>query len=63
LPSLKTGEYACVDCGGVALEYDHRDYGRPVEVEPVCRSCNKRRGRAKWPQPREFKRIKHLEAA
>lgn len=36
----------CVDCGGVAYQYDHREYAKPLEVEPVCRSCNKRRGPA-----------------
>jgi hypothetical protein len=54
LPDLKTGLYACTDCGGVAHEYDHRDYGRPLDVQPVCRSCNKRRGTANWPSPSQF---------
>lgn len=54
LPNLKEGKHACVDCGGVAHEYDHRDYGRPFDVDPVCRSCNKRRGTAKWPEKRDF---------
>lgn len=54
LPSLKSGEYACTDCGGIALEYDHRDYGRPLDVVPVCRSCNKRRGTAIWPSQDQF---------
>lgn len=54
LPNLKSGEYACTDCGGVAHEYDHRDYGRPFDVEPVCRSCNKQRGTAVWPGPGRF---------
>lgn len=57
LPDLKSGSYACADCGDVAHEYDHRDYGRPLEVEPVCRSCNRRRGTAKWPLPQEFKLV------
>ena len=59
LPDLKTGEFACADCGGVALEYDHRDYGRPFDVTPVCRSCNKQRGTAVWPNDDrfQFKRI------
>lgn len=59
LPSLKSGDYACTDCGGIALEYDHRDYGRPLDVDPVCRSCNKQRGTAIWPSPERyaFKRI------
>ncbi|MEJ7746316.1 MAG: hypothetical protein WKF61_06115, partial [Luteimonas sp.] len=54
LPNLKTGEYACMDCGAVAVEYDHRDYGRPFDVDPVCRSCNKQRGTAIWPTAERF---------
>lgn len=34
----------CVDCGAQARDYDHRDYSRPLDVVPVCRSCNKLRG-------------------
>lgn len=34
----------CTDCGGRATDYDHRDYTRPLDVVPVCRSCNKLRG-------------------
>ena len=37
---------ACVDCGGKAFDYDHRDYSKPLDVQPVCRSCNQRRGPA-----------------
>lgn len=37
----------CADCGEPADGYDHRDYGKPREVEPVCRSCNTRRGPAR----------------
>lgn len=36
----------CADCGGGASEYDHRDYGRPLFVEPVCHACNVQRGPA-----------------
>lgn len=36
----------CVDCGHRATGYDHRDYYKPLEVEPVCRRCNHRRGAA-----------------
>ena len=39
----------CVDCGATASHYDHRDYSRPVEVDPVCHGCNLRRGTAKYP--------------
>ena len=37
-------DFHCVDCGGQATDYDHRDYGKPLQVDPVCRSCNKLRG-------------------
>lgn len=36
----------CVDCGRPADRWDHRDYRKPLEVEPVCRSCNWYRARA-----------------
>ena len=36
----------CVDCGDMARSYDHRDYMKPLEVEPVCVSCNNKRGPA-----------------
>ena len=34
----------CKDCGDSASQYDHRDYSKPLEVDPVCISCNRRRG-------------------
>jgi DNA-directed RNA polymerase subunit RPC12/RpoP len=37
-------DYDCADCGKPAIEYDHRDYAKPLDVEPVCRRCNLRRG-------------------
>jgi hypothetical protein len=40
-------ELACVDCGNPAFAYDHRDYLKPYDVEPVCRKCNFRRGPGK----------------
>ena len=39
-------ELVCVDCGDQALDYDHRDYNKPLDVQPVCRRCNKLRGPA-----------------
>lgn len=65
LPGLKSGEYACTDCDDVAHEYDHRDYARPLDVEPVCRSCNKQRGTAIWPTAEryQFKRLEQSNAA
>lgn len=44
LPRAK--ELVCLDCGGPANDWDHRDYAKPLEVEPVCRSCNLLRGPA-----------------
>lgn len=45
IPRL-SGNIPCVDCGAAATCYDHRDYRKPDEVEPVCRACNKTRGPA-----------------
>jgi hypothetical protein len=45
LSSLPDGT-PCVDCGAEAMVYDHREYAKPLVVEPVCISCNKRRGPA-----------------
>ena len=42
----------CVDCGDRADRYDHRDYRNPLDVVPVCRSCNHKRGRALPNHPR-----------
>ena len=36
----------CVDCGKPAQCYEHRDYNKPLEVEPTCKGCNIRRGPA-----------------
>lgn len=44
LPKVST--LSCVDCGKPATDYDHRDYNKPLDVQPVCRSCNKLRGPA-----------------
>src|SRR3990172_2168897 len=45
LPCI-TEKTKCVDCGLQANAYDHRDYNKPLEVEPVCHGCNVRRGPA-----------------
>lgn len=37
----------CVDCGAKANSYDHRDYKKPLKVDPVCMPCNRKRGRGK----------------
>ena len=44
LPPVKT--LLCVDCGKPAQSYEHRDYNKPLDVSPVCRSCNYFRGPA-----------------
>lgn len=48
LPVLD-GSIRCSDCANRAVCYDHRDYGKPLDVAPVCRLCNIRRGTAQWP--------------
>lgn len=59
LPPLKG--LKCSDCDREAAHYDHRDYSRPLDVEPVCGSCNKRRGPARFPTATDFnfKRIEN----
>ena len=42
LPQVTT--LLCVDCGKQAFCYDHRDYRRPLDVDPVCKSCDVKRG-------------------
>jgi len=44
LPRARTQK--CADCGRNATGYDHRDYSRPLAVDPVCHRCNKLRGPA-----------------
>lgn len=34
----------CADCGKPAVCYDHRDYTKPLMVDPVCKSCDGKRG-------------------
>jgi hypothetical protein len=40
---LPASDFYCVDCGIRAENYDHRDYNKPLDVVPVCRSCNMKR--------------------
>jgi len=39
----KANTLKCVDCGRPAAGYDHRDYANPLDVQPVCSGCNRRR--------------------
>ena len=43
----KPSTLTCLDCGQPAQVYDHRDYNKPLDVEPVCHACNVNRGPAK----------------
>jgi len=45
IPSPKA--FQCVDCGQQACCWEHRDYNKPFEVEPTCKSCDKKRGEGK----------------
>jgi len=36
----------CEDCLQPAQDYDHRDYGKPLQVAAVCKPCNAKRGPA-----------------
>jgi hypothetical protein len=45
LPPVRT--LRCVDCGMPGHDYEHRDYDKPLDVVPVCRSCNQKRKNAK----------------
>jgi len=44
----RADSHLCVDCEKPAYDYDHRDYRNLLEVQPVCRKCNQRRGPAAW---------------
>ena len=37
----------CMDCDKRATCWDHRDYLKPDDIDPVCHSCNWKRGPAK----------------
>ncbi len=41
---LPASAHKCVDCGKPAKGYDHRDYRKPLDIQPVCIGCNNRRG-------------------
>lgn len=43
-------DFKCADCGRGAQAYDHRDYDRPLDVQPVCYSCNLKRGSVSAPE-------------
>lgn len=52
ITDLKKVYVACSDCGNArATTYEHRDYAKPLEVDPVCQSCNMKRGAATISSP------------
>lgn len=61
LPKLD-GSVPCDDCGYPARVYDHRSYAKPLEVAPVCWSCNQRRGPAVEMAPHIIKWPRHMRA-
>jgi len=44
LTDLKSTYVKCSDCVARATVYNHKDYNKPLEAEPVCGDCNIRRG-------------------
>jgi len=52
LTNLREEFVSCVDCGVErATKYEHRDYAKPLEVQPVCQRCNIKRGPAILSEP------------
>lgn len=43
---LPDGLTKCADCERAASCWEHRDYRFPLQVDPCCQWCNRRRGRA-----------------
>lgn len=46
LKSLRKNIIPCSYCGYRARYYEHRDYNKPLDVMPVCASCNQNLGNA-----------------
>jgi hypothetical protein len=53
-------DFVCVDCEKPAEAYEHRDYNHPLDVQPVCRVCNRKRGNA---IPKNMTYAEFMEAA
>jgi len=56
---LPATSHRCVDCGAWATCWEHRNYDKPLNVEPTCDSCNHKRGPASFadrptPLPRPY---------
>lgn len=65
IPKAKESGLACADCGKRALCWDHRDYGRPLDVVAVCYACNISRGTAVYPSflPPKYRKYRHATHA
>jgi len=59
---VRASALICVDCGKQARDYDHRDYERPLDIDPVCRRCNQKRGPAKQYQAFHAEYFEYLRA-
>ena len=59
IPKIKS-DTKCVDCGKSAQCYEHRDYSKPLLVEPVCYSCNGKRGPGEPRFPTDQTRINSI---
>jgi hypothetical protein len=67
LDDLRYGTTSCYyssdGCTNKAEVYEHRDYAKPLEVDPACRSCNGRLGRATISDPVYIKRVRECLSA
>ena len=45
---LKKVFVKCRFCPDRATQHDHRDYNFPLQITPVCKSCNLKLGPAIW---------------
>ena len=43
-------DFRCMDCGSAAVCYEHRNYYKPLDVDPVCKKCDINRGMG-YPPP------------
>jgi hypothetical protein len=58
LTNLRDSNVLCTDCKlRRATNYEHRDYSKPLEVEPICISCNLMRGPAILSKPVPVRRF------
>ena len=51
----------CVDCGRKAEHWEHRDYLKPLDVDPVCTRCNIKRGPGENAELNEQRKLEALQ--